>query len=78
MRIAPSEKDVSKSKLLIQMVADYTYYLEKVRLSYPETDVWSCGSGTQLSNYTGERICTENKCAPSGLPMGQCLQGNTN
>ena len=36
--------------LLIEMTHDCIYYQEKGRLSYPETDVWRCGTGTQLSN----------------------------
>lgn len=36
--------------LLIEMAQDYIYYREKGRLSYPETNVWQCGTGTQLSN----------------------------
>ena len=75
---ASSEKHVSKSKLLIEMAAGDIYYQEKGRLSYPETDAWPCGTGTQLCNYTGVRICTENKCPLSGLLMGQCPQGTTN
>lgn len=37
------------------MAADYIYYQEKGRLSYPETDVWWYVTGTQISNSTQVR-----------------------